>query len=257
LKIEKFFPSDRLAPYIREYLLIDTHTGAESKTLPDTALVMAFRFRGNVLLREWNTTDSLPASTLAGLRKSVRHFVYQPMTSSLLVLFREGGLRHFTSLPPNELFGVTISNDNIFPSSEIEEILEQLAESDSNLMRIQLIESLLVSKLIMPKADPMIALALQRIRGANGMIRISKLADSLFVSQDPFEKRFRAVVGTSPKQFATIVRARNLIGKYSGENSLTSVAADAGYFDQSHFIRDFRSFTGESPKQFFRSASFW
>jgi methylphosphotriester-DNA--protein-cysteine methyltransferase len=111
--------------------------------------------------------------------------------------------------------------------------------------------------LVIPKADPIIELALQRIRGANGIIRISELADSLFISRDPFEKRFRSVAGTSPKQFATIIRLRSLIGQYSGETSLTSAAAEAGYFDQSHFIKDFRSFTGEPPKQFFRSAAFW
>jgi hypothetical protein len=48
LKVEKFLPSDRLAPYVREYLIIDAHEGAESKALPDTALVMSFRFRGDV-----------------------------------------------------------------------------------------------------------------------------------------------------------------------------------------------------------------
>jgi AraC-like DNA-binding protein len=64
-------------------------------------------------------------------------------------------------------------------------------------------------------------------------------------------------VGTSPKQFAAIVRLRNLIDQYSGVDTLTDVAHKAGYFDQSHFIKDFQSFTGKTPKQFFAAPPQW
>lgn len=257
MKVEKIFPSDRLAPFIKEYLFIEAPVGAETKTLPDTALIMSFRFRGNVSSKGYHCSTTLPASALAGLRKSVRIFAYHPMTTNLLIVFREGGFSHFSIYPAHEFFEETVSDNHIFCCSEVDRILEQLAESDNNATRIRIIESALIPKLLSSKRDHTIDLAVQRIKERNGTLRMNELATSLNISQDRFEKRFRASMGTSPKQFANIVRLRYVIKKYSERGSLTSAAFDSGYFDQSHFIKNFQSFTGESPTQFFRSTSFW
>jgi AraC-like DNA-binding protein len=256
MKVERFQPCDRLAPYVKEFIVIDTDAEVQSTALPDTSVVMAFRLKGSVAYTK-SAQEIIPASSIAGLRKSVRYFSYQPKTSNILVLFKEGAFRYFSNIPANNLFDLTISNENVFRPSELEEMLEQFAEGGNHRKRISLLESKLISKMIIPKPDPMIALAIQRIKVSYGMVKMNDLVDSLSISHDPFEKRFRAAVGSTPKQFASIVRLRHAIGQYHPGVSLTTVALDAGYFDQSHFIKDFRMFTGESPKQFFRSARFW
>jgi methylphosphotriester-DNA--protein-cysteine methyltransferase len=98
---------------------------------------------------------------------------------------------------------------------------------------------------------------MQQIRSTNGNIKIRNLAASMAISIDPFEKRFRRIVGVSPKQFADTIRLRTLIKQYSASENLTGIALEAGYFDQAHFIKDFRTFTGLAPQQFFRSAAWW
>jgi AraC-like DNA-binding protein len=64
-------------------------------------------------------------------------------------------------------------------------------------------------------------------------------------------------VGSSPRQFTSIVRLRYFIDRYSPYSSLTTASYEAGYFDQSHFIKDFKQFTGETPRQFFATARYW
>lgn len=83
------------------------------------------------------------------------------------------------------------------------------------------------------------------------MLSVKELSDNLHVSLDVFEKRFRKTVGTTPKQFADIVRMKALIGQAPANGPLLNSALDAGFFDQSHFIRNFKKFTGQTPKEFF------
>ncbi|MNZ68691.1 Helix-turn-helix domain protein [compost metagenome] len=103
----------------------------------------------------------------------------------------------------------------------------------------------------------MVKNAVQLIKQNNGNIRIKDLATDLHISQDPFEKRFRAIIGSTAKQYASIIRLRHLINSYPSYDSLTEASFEAGYFDQSHFIKDFRLFTGQTPKDFFKSSLYW
>ncbi|MBL8953344.1 MAG: helix-turn-helix transcriptional regulator, partial [Myxococcaceae bacterium] len=86
------------------------------------------------------------------------------------------------------------------------------------------------------------------------LTRITALAKQLGLELDALEKRFRAVVGSTPKQFASVVRLQRAVAAYRRGASLTQAAFDAGYFDQSHFIRAFRAATGEAPRTFLRRA---
>ena len=86
---------------------------------------------------------------------------------------------------------------------------------------------------------------------------MKELADTLCISQDAFEKRFRKSMGVSPKSFSYIIRMKHIIANGVNKQTLSEIAYDAGYFDQSHFIKDFRLFTGQTPTDFFRSPLFW
>jgi AraC-like DNA-binding protein len=89
------------------------------------------------------------------------------------------------------------------------------------------------------------------------MIKIKELADAHYLSQDAFEKRFRRVVGTSPKQFSTIIKIKSIVDNKPQNGSLTQMALEAGYFDQPHFNKEFKLFTGLSPTDFFKIPQAW
>jgi AraC-like DNA-binding protein len=216
---------------------------------------MAFRYKGRVAGGE--RKETLPSGAISGLRRSARLVYYSKESANLLVVLNEGGITAFSRIPAHELFELSIPAENLFASSQLDEILERLAGAATNRDRIDLMEAFLLEKLIAGKQDPLIGHAIQLIRRQDGIIPIRDLSLSLHISQDAFEKRFRAQVGSTPKQYASIVRLRNLIKKYPAASSLTKVSYEAGYFDQSHFIKDFRLFTGQSPKDFFKSSRYW
>ncbi|HMH22994.1 MAG TPA: helix-turn-helix transcriptional regulator [Puia sp.] len=257
MKIEKFTPSFALTPFIREFMIIESELGTSNKIIPDTTLVMAFRYRGTVKKMDGEKKEAIASSVITGLRRSANHFVYSKKTANVLVVFKEGGIAAFSRIPAHEFFGQSIPAENLFPSAELNEISERLAEAKTSKSRIDSIDAFLLKKLVASRPDPLIGNAIQLIRQHNGIIGIKDLAASLYLSQDPFEKRFRARVGASPKQYASIIRLRTLIRNYPSYTSLTEASYEAGYFDQSHFIKDFRLFTGQAPKDFFQSPQHW
>jgi len=253
MHLQRFHPAIALQPYIREFVLIEADEATDSMVIPDTSLVLSLRYRGLVK----NSEETLPDVVISGLRRSARLFAYARQTANFLVIFREGGVAGFTRMPANEYFDQSVSAENLFPRSGLEPLLEQLAEAITDEERVRWVEAFLLGRLVNTKQDALIGNAVRLIRQHNGIIRIDKLASSLYLSKDPFEKRFRGLVGSTPKQYASIIRLRGLIQSYPSYSSLTEASYEAGYFDQSHFIKDFRLFTGRSPREFFQSSLFW
>jgi AraC-like DNA-binding protein len=225
---------------------------------------LAFRYRGTVTYTEAGLVNSLPVSVpvsvITGIRTSSRLFDYSKNAATLLVQFNETGAAAFFHDSLHELFGTSVSLDTLIARRTVADVEEQLAEAKDNAQRISIVERFLLSELKEPRSDPLMLEAVRNIKSAHGAVRIKDLLTSLPLSRDPFEKRFRQATGTSPKQFATIVRVRRLIETYPHDRqsrNLTDAALAAGYFDQAHFIKDFKSFTGQRPTDFFGSSSFW
>ncbi|HTI09168.1 MAG TPA: DUF6597 domain-containing transcriptional factor, partial [Puia sp.] len=197
MKLEKFLPSTPLTPFIREFLLIESDGEAGNKIIPDISLVMAFRYRGTVQTAVGEGKEVLPASVVTGLRKSSRMVYYSRETSNLLVVFKEGGITALSGIPAHELFGLSVSSENLFQPARLQEVLQRLAEATHNRERIDVMETFLLKNLIRGKQDLLIDHAVQLIQQNSGLVRIKDLAASLHISQDPFEKRFRMLVGST------------------------------------------------------------
>jgi AraC-like DNA-binding protein len=277
VNIQRYRPAARLTPFIKEFFIIESDGMMDSKILPDTSLVMALRYKGSTQRIEapgdgggvaaeegTGVARAVPLAgaavdpgVLTGLRRSHRVMRYSRDTGNILVLFKEGGLVAFSRVPANELFDVTIPAGNFFEKAAMQELLDAVATAKDNDSRIHTIEAFLTQQLRGIDPDPLVDEAVRLIKESKGLIKIKDLAHALYISQDPLEKRFRAKVGSTPKQYASIIRLRNIIDTWSSYSSLTTASYGAGYFDQSHFIKDFRTFTGESPKDFFRTAQFW
>lgn len=118
--------------------------------------------------------------------------------------------------------------------------------------RIKIVEQFLLSQHKDIHTDKLIVEAVRLIYQTKGTIRIKELNEKLFISQSPFEKRFRKVVGTTPKKFASIVRFNTVLDSFDKTKSLTEICYENGFFDQAHFIKDFKQFTGDTPENFKR-----
>lgn len=254
-----FSPSVRLSAYINRYIIIDCEDSRVNRILPDTAIVMSFRLKGIVLSLENEITGTLPRLAISGIRKSDRLINYQKGSSNLLVVFSPMGASAFVTEPLNELFEITAPLDALKGFRNASELEDKLDNANDNNSVIELVEDFLLSRFRLPKADALIAKAINQISHAHGNIRIKNLAEDLCISQDPLEKRFRRITGVSPKQFAHISRMKMVINdiRSSKYQDLSETVFNAGYFDLPHFHKDFKNFTGQTPGQFFEASVYW
>lgn len=251
MKVDFYTPHNVLRPFVKNFMIIESGDGMVNRLLPDTTMVMAFKYQGETFA-DAEGKIPLPSSAISGLRTSARFVDYSKETAALLVGLNEGGARSFSRLPAHELFGLHVPLDYFMRGQKVDAVVGRLAEAKQNSQRFSIVEQFLISELCEPRLDPLIDCAIQQIKRTNGDLRIKDLITNLSISRDAFEKRFSRTIGTSPKQFAKIVRLKNLIKTYPQAKNFTCAALEAGYFDQAHFIKDFTTFTGTTPKAFFR-----
>ncbi|MFT3702021.1 MAG: helix-turn-helix transcriptional regulator [Agriterribacter sp.] len=249
----EYIPSDILKPYIKYFAVYTTQEAGMYKVLPGANIVMGFQFKGKLKYIEQGKEIALSTSGISGLTDSYRIFKNETNTGSVLVYFKEAGASVFFKEPVHEIFRESLSLDNFILRSELLLLEEKLGEATTDEKRVHVVEQFLISRLTPTEQDKLVLHAISLIYKSKGNIKMKELADALFTSQSPLEKRFRKIVGSSPKKFASIVRMKNAIAQYSRTNSLTDLSYEAGFYDQAHFIKEFKTFTGDTPEQFFSS----
>jgi AraC-like DNA-binding protein len=256
MKIESYTPTRFLRSFVKEYKFIESQTGMESRILPNTSFTLVFCLRGGLSYTNDSIRHHLPSAAFSGLRKSARLIKYEPGTSSIIVLFQETGFAGLLKNPLHEFFEEIVPLNAFFPRDSISTLQDQLELAIDNETRIHIIENFLISNCSF-SPDNLVIEAISLIHANRGMVKMSDLADDLSISKDAFEKRFRKVVGTTPKHFSSIVRMNTVIRQNAVSPSLLDLAFMHGYYDQAHFIKDFKRFTGQTPTGFFKSNHRW
>jgi len=247
-----FPPCAVLKPIIKGYMIMGCEQGIDVEILPRTSVSINYILNGNISLKQDDGgTINLPKATAFGIARKTQCFTFSDHTTLLVAIVKDGAASTLIKKPIHKLFEQFVDLNELFSDEQICFLDSQLKEQKSDEGIVQTLESFFLSVVDFIPIDAMIEEALLQIRKKNGVISINTLADELHVSKDVFEKKFRRLVGTTPKHYANIVRFRNLIHKPHLDENLTDMGLDAGYYDQSHFIREFKSFTGKPPSKFF------
>ncbi len=252
MKFDTHIPTDQLKPFVRHYILSENANENEYKVFPSTGLVMGFQYSGQLTALQNNTENKLSSAGITGLADSYKIFRNTENTWTILVYFTETGFAHFATPPANELFNLSLSLDNIFDKNKVAEVEDKLGMAVGDQQRIKVVEQFLLSQLKDIQGDKLIIEAVKFIYQSNGTIPIKELNKKLLISQSPFEKRFRKIVGTTPKKFASVIRFNTVLSQLDKTKSLTEICYENNFFDQAHFIKDFKQFTGDTPGHFKR-----
>ena len=250
-----YIPAVALQSVINAFLITENSDEEAYKVLPGTTVVIGFLYRGSIYHVDNDSPKKLQKSGITGILKGYRTFKSEKGTSTVLVQFKAGGLAAFFKQPIHEIYNQSLSLDNFILRSELMILEEKLHEAKDNETRIKSIEAFFLERLRIKEPDLLVIHAIGLITSSNGNIRVKELTEKLFTSQSVLEKRFRSIIGTTPKKFATIVRMRHTIDSYRKGDSLTSLSHEHGFYDQPHFIKEFKTFTGETPDNFFSDKS--
>jgi AraC-like DNA-binding protein len=252
MRFDKIIPTDRLKPYVK-YLVISENPAEQNyKVFPSTTLVIGFQYKGQLAVIKDKAEISLAKAGITGLSDSFKIFKNSANIGTILVYFTEIGITAFSNCPANELFNQSVSLDNLFDKNSVAQTEEKLSNSTTDTERIKIVERFLLAALKERESDKLIVEAVKLIYQSGGTIRIKELNEKLFISQSPFEKRFRKTVGTTPKKFASIVRFNAVINHLDTHKTLTEICYENNFFDQAHFIKNFKQYTGDTPEKFKR-----
>lgn len=252
MKFEKHFPAENLKRFIKYFVVSENELGGEYKVFPSSGLVIGFQYKGQLSTIDDIAENKLNSAGITGISDSYKIFKNSVDIGTILIYFTEIGFTHFSSHPANELFNLSLSLDDIFDKSSVTEVEEKLTIAVTDKQRIKIIEQFLAAQLKDIQTDRLIVEAIKLIYQSKGTVRIKELNEKLFISQSPFEKRFRKIVGTTPKKFASIVRFNAVLDRLNNTKSLTEICYENNFFDQAHFIKDFKQFTGDTPENFKR-----
>jgi AraC-like DNA-binding protein len=158
----------------------------------------------------------------------------------------------------NEFTGSCLDLDLVRPVKGTH-VSEQLINGGSIEQRIRILSSYLLAHIERNKQQPDEAMkfALTQIAYSKGNISLKALQETLRLSERTLERKFKQIIGISPKLFTRIYRFQVSLNQLRKNNydKLSDIAYENDYADQSHFIRAFKEFTGLSPFEFKKNSN--
>lgn len=247
-----FEPCAALKPYIKGYMILEFAENTVIETLPSTTFSLNYILRGSIRLTQPDGSKvKLPQAVSFGITKRFFEFTFSDFTTLFVVIFHPGFASAIIQKPLNEIFEKFVPMDEFFGAASNTALIEGLQREHSYEKMVDSVEQFLLQRISPDRLDRSIYDSISTIHAHKGLISISTIVAELPISRDTFEKRFRHLVGTSPKRYAGIIRFRNLFEQPLPAGDLTAMALRAGYYDQSHFIKDFKSNTGKLPSDCF------
>ncbi|WP_243319949.1 AraC family transcriptional regulator [Geothrix sp. SG200] len=257
MQVHAFAPTEALAPFVRAFEIIEADGATEKLLIPETGLILGFRYAGSSSLVEGATRLAVPDHVVTGLRATARRMVTAAGSGIVLAKFRDGAAGAFFDPPLHQLFGATLPLEELADPRAVEAASAGIRAARDHRARVDVLERFLLAQRARRdwRRDPVVGAALRALR-ADPSLRVAPLAGELGLSVDGLEKRFRRGVGASPKQVASILRLRRALGAHRPGTPLTRLALDAGYYDQAHFIRQVVAAVGVAPRAFLHAAEF-
>jgi len=182
------------------------------------------------------------------LRNSIVERINLPSDHIFTIKFYPGGLEAILGVSQVQFVDQVVRLETVLPADLIQR-MKRLQAFDE---RIELLESFLLSQYAgWKKMDHYRTIVTDTIGtfAANGLVLSpSQLADRTFVTSKTINRYFHRVIGTSPKQYLSQVRARTALSRYVSDMNQFS-PYEYGYYDMSHFYKDVVKFTGQTLKQ--------
>lgn len=179
-------------------------------------------------------------------------FGYPTPTRSVGVHFKPWGLAPFLPMLAVELCDHPATVEQIWGRPGVAELRRRLISADTPDDMLALLEEELVRRLRTIDGLDIVRSLSDSIAETGGAVPISDLGVAGPASSTYVAKRFKAIVGVTPKRLARAYRftLTVLALDVAAPIDWADVAARAGYFDQAHFVHEFREYTGLTPTRY-------
>ncbi len=251
-----FKPCAQLAPYIKQYWVLETDISdgeVTERVIPTGNLDIMFHYKRPFEVNKEDKIRVQPQFFLSGMSSHYSDVTAYANSGVVSVTFYPEGACYFFDFPLHEIENQIISLKDI-DQKEIRIIEQQLFDAPAITDKIKIIEQFLYNRIRQVKHYDhlLVKQGLAFIKNKRGDLKVKELSKELFTTERTIERKFSAIVGKAPKQYIRLIRFHETInGLYQiGKKNLTEFAYDNGYFDQAHFINEFKSLSGYTPKEF-------
>ena len=171
-----------------------------------------------------------------------RHIL--PADNIFTVKFNPGGLETVFGLNQAPVIDQIIHLHHILPVQLLQRIKQPISFEE----RVAIMESYLLGAYV-KRSNPdhyvsMVNDCIGEYRAAGMQLNTTKVAERLFISSKTIYRYFNRVIGTSPKNYFSILRGRNALTAFINDSE-NFIPMDYGYYDLSHFQKDMVNFTGQ------------
>lgn len=245
-------PCKPLQPYVRYYWAFESDRPLSVLTFPIGCPQLIFHKKKTLYVPELGTWQASLA--VSGQVNYPSHLCSEGNVEMLVAVFKPYGMKAFFNQPMSLLYNQEISVYD-FGNKELLELGIRILECGDTGRCVCMLEQWLLSQMAgMQTAQA--ALDMRRMIAAMQCLlaspetAVTELAAVSCLGKKQFERLFRRVVGTNPKEYARIARFQkslSLMQHHTDDGNLARLACRCGYADQSHFIRDFRTYSGHTP----------
>jgi len=162
------------------------------------------------------------------------------------------GLAPFLPIPAVELCDRPATVEQLWGRPTVAGLRDRLATADGPHEMLTLLEEELIRRLCETPGLGLVRRTGSVIAATSGAVAIGDLRKSAGVSNTHLAKRFKELIGVTPKRLVRTQRfaATLLATDFAEPFQWGDVAGGAGYFDQAHFGHEFRACTGFTPTRY-------
>ena len=239
---KEYRPNILLSPYIETYWISGGFAG-EGKyhtILPDGCVDIIF-----ILDKAKNAFKA----EIVGTMTTFLNISFTEHVQIFGIRFKPTGITAFTKVPVEEFTNKDIELTSV-KTLFCKTFQKTLSEKKSVEEIIKYTDNYLINSLsYIYQPDKQIIRAVDLIYFAKGRLSLAEIASEACLCQRHFERKFKSIIGISPKTFAKIIRFKHTLRylQNNPQNDLLSAAIECGYYDHTHLIKDFKILSGNTP----------
>jgi AraC-like DNA-binding protein len=207
-----------------------------------------FRVRGGAEVEAAEYGDGC----VVAMRTRALEFGYPLWTRSVGVHAKPWGLAPFLAVPAVELCDLPVTVEQVWGRAAVVELRDRLAAAPGPEEMLALLEDELMRRLCGTDGLGLVRQVSSVIAARGGAVAIGGLSAAAGVSSTHLARRFKELVGVTPKRLARTYRFAASVFAIdpAGPVDWGDLAGRAGFFDQAHFGHEFRAFTGITPTRY-------
>lgn len=222
------------------------------KVLPSVSSAFCLHYRSPTATDQWTNSHCL--QRVAGIQTGPVSLRADGPVGAIIVHLKPEAAYRVIGGCMDEFTDTSIGLRDLFGATQTALLEEMLGEAANATARAAYVQKFLISHLREDAPDAVVKHAVLRLC-RDPALRLRRLASSLEISERQLTRRFHALVGTTPKQFARIARIGKAVAARRRGAGWAEIAYACGFHDQAHLVNDFKTMMQSPPDALFGAAS--